>query len=529
MDVPAQVRQEVQIVSVVEAKKKWGIPPAFNLEFVAYYHDREKRIESLKKLCSSEQANLDLLRNRDTMSRKAYDDKSKLQRESSRRNNFLRREVELYRGLLASGGQAIPKAVPRVPKSSSTSSNSKQQPLANAKKVSPTKGGHIKSCGLCKKSHDQHLLAHCDTCHLFYHLGCLSPPLTRMPKKSKLYGWSCSECYPDSSSEEDERVVLDGDLDIDLAKRRQRRTAATSKPSRLTNYNEDDDELLMRRAIKESKKKSMPPAKKRKTSKPSSLQPTLPQPQSNSDGLASTPDITKATPDTSISNNSPNKDGPVSSGQADEEQRQRQKLIDKAAAKAEKKRLKKEEKARRKAEKKEFKRQMKIKLQQTPHENGGHGKTDVDHGDDEDEDDSDVEILDDNSYSRPIKLTIKGFEKSQNSSNGVHAHHTPVHSGNHDNAVAHTNGHVNGTGSVSLLKLRDFRRTKTTPNKDLRTNCDKCSGSGSNLDLVRCDDCKKCFHFGCLMPPLKKSPKVPGYGWHCNECDPSDQDSDWHL
>lgn len=44
-------------------------------------------------------------------------------------------------------------------------------------------------CGICRLKTDQHLLAKCDTCHLYYHLGCLKPPLTRLPKKSKLYGW----------------------------------------------------------------------------------------------------------------------------------------------------------------------------------------------------------------------------------------------------------------------------------------------------------------------------------------------------
>jgi len=23
--------------------------------------------------------------------------------------------------------------------------------------------------------------------------------------------------------------------------------------------------------------------------------------------------------------------------------------------------------------------------------------------------------------------------------------------------------------------------------------------------------------------------EVSGYSWHCNDCDPSDRDSDWHL
>lgn len=61
-------------------------------------------------------------------------------------------------------------------------------------------------CGICKRCNDQHMLAKCDTCHLHYHLGCLNPPLTRHPKKSKLYGWQCSECV--KSDDSDAAVTL---------------------------------------------------------------------------------------------------------------------------------------------------------------------------------------------------------------------------------------------------------------------------------------------------------------------------------
>ena len=88
---------------------------------------------------------------------------------------------------------------------------------------------HLKSCGICTKFHDQHLLAHCDTCHLHYHLGCLTPPLTRMPKKKQFFGWSCSECYPDSSDDELKNPPLEFDLDLGTEgrRRRQRRQAAS--------------------------------------------------------------------------------------------------------------------------------------------------------------------------------------------------------------------------------------------------------------------------------------------------------------
>lgn len=56
----------------------------------------------------------------------------------------------------------------------------------------------LNECGICKQVNDQHFLAKCDTCKLYYHLGCLTPPLTRHPKKSKIYGWQCSECDEDN-------------------------------------------------------------------------------------------------------------------------------------------------------------------------------------------------------------------------------------------------------------------------------------------------------------------------------------------
>jgi hypothetical protein len=48
VDISRQQTQEVRAISVVEAKKKWHLPPAFSVEFVAYYEDRHRRIEEFK-------------------------------------------------------------------------------------------------------------------------------------------------------------------------------------------------------------------------------------------------------------------------------------------------------------------------------------------------------------------------------------------------------------------------------------------------------------------------------------------------
>ena len=44
-----QRKLEQQLLSVIEVKKKWHIPPGFNAEFVSYYHDRDSRIGDLRK------------------------------------------------------------------------------------------------------------------------------------------------------------------------------------------------------------------------------------------------------------------------------------------------------------------------------------------------------------------------------------------------------------------------------------------------------------------------------------------------
>uniref|UniRef100_A0A8C9X637 PHD finger protein 14 n=1 Tax=Sander lucioperca TaxID=283035 RepID=A0A8C9X637_SANLU len=70
-------------------------------------------------------------------------------------------------------------------------------------------------------------------------------------------------------------------------------------------------------------------------------------------------------------------------------------------------------------------------------------------------------------------------------------------------------------------RQRHSAMQKKPKGDDTRTECTTCKGSGDNENLVRCDECRLCYHFGCLDPPLKKSPKQTGYGWICQECDTS--------
>ncbi|KAK6037443.1 PHD-finger [Cooperia oncophora] len=61
----------------------------------------------------------------------------------------------------------------------------------------------IHLCKECRKASDQHLMVGCDSCYEYYHIGCLDPPLERVPKKVNCE-WHCADCCDDSDEEENE-------------------------------------------------------------------------------------------------------------------------------------------------------------------------------------------------------------------------------------------------------------------------------------------------------------------------------------
>ncbi|ETE70210.1 PHD finger protein 14, partial [Ophiophagus hannah] len=195
------------------------------------------------------------------------------------------------------------------------------------------------SCGICKKNHDQHLLLLCDTCKLHYHLGCLDPPLSRMPRKTKNSYWQCSECDQAGSS----------DMEADIA-------------------------------------------------------------------METLPDGTKRS-------------------------------------------------------RRQIKEPVKFVPQDVPPE--------------------------------PKKIPVRNTRTRGRKRSYLPEEEKP---------------------EERIPRERRQRQSvvqKKPKSEDLRTECATCKGTGDNENLVRCDECRLCYHFGCLDPPLKKSPKQTGYGWICQECDSS--------
>ncbi|KAI1714222.1 PHD-zinc-finger like domain-containing protein [Ditylenchus destructor] len=80
-------------------------------------------------------------------------------------------------------------------------------------------------CHTCEKMTDQHLLIYCGTCQHHYHLGCLDPPLKRMPIQNRNCVFECSDCACPSTSEEEMESKKEDegekdDLNLSVAARR---------------------------------------------------------------------------------------------------------------------------------------------------------------------------------------------------------------------------------------------------------------------------------------------------------------------
>jgi hypothetical protein len=221
----------------------------------------------------------------------------------------------------------------------------------------------LNECGICSTKKDQHLLALCDSCRLYFHIGCLDPPLRRLPKKSRFGGWQCSDCTEKEEESEDEADKDSGPEDNESATARRLRESRKG-PDKFVPDADQSAALLSPK-----KKRGRPP-------------------------------------------------GSTSVGK----------------------------------KKKSKKVRIKVELSPPPHH---HGAT-----------------AEDNS--------IMSLDSSQSSSRRAKFKEEPV-------------------------------------DKD----CCKCGQTASTKDLVQCDECELFYHFGCLDPPRKKTPKQRGYDWICQECDPS--------
>ncbi|KAM4028609.1 PHD finger protein 14 [Anomaloglossus baeobatrachus] len=369
--------------SSVDGRRKHK-QPALTSDFVNYYLERNMRMMQLQENMAEQKSIKDKLENEQEKLHIEYNKLCEALDDLQNVSSNIRSEGQsLWVMMCKVAGQKpnLP-AILRAPKERKPSKRE-----GGAQKTLPLPAV-LYSCGICKKNHDQHLLLLCDTCKLHYHLGCLDPPLTRMPKKTKNSYWQCSECDQAGSSD------IEADFAMETLPNGTKRS---------------------RRQIKEPVKfvsQDMPQDPKK-----------LP--------LRSTKLCFRG-----------RRKGSELPYDLSEEVKE--KLPDPAKR---------------------------------------------------------AEVLPEHAPRSEILTRTRGQKRKRS--------------------------YLLEDDKPEERSQRERRRRLSMPlnkrlkSEDPRTECASCKGVGDNENLVRCDECKLCYHFGCLDPPLKKSPKQTGYGWICQECDSS--------
>lgn len=509
MNTQAMEAQEAQIASLKDVNRKWHIPPSFSVEFIAYFLDRVGRISKMKKqLQDYVESNAQLLDEQKASGEK-YEQLLNTKAEEDEKNKVLKEKIRMLHGMVQAicPRKALP-SVESIGKPPSTA-NSHAIPTAGALKAFPypltqslpvgvvssnsvvvarTVARDVSSttsssaptvalgpCGKCRQSNDPHLLAHCDNCKQYYHLGCLNPPLTRMPKKTKLFGWQCSECDKESSGSD--VPCLDPEAPRKLRRKSDKGQSFSGK---------SDGEAAQSDSGLNSNNVSMDPGNDADIE-------IIPGPSCDAK--------------------------PKASKKKRKEKHRYSPELSPDGSNIERKRKRK---------KKSFDHENwqvsptqpqphvpKIKIKTiTPTGTGQTVQTYVASAMTSDED-----------VAHPLPVQIgSGLQMSQGFTPLVVPAVSPaVSAASSPFTISSTTPTiVPPTDTVPRPQRLSSAKKKV---EDILTQCDHCNTPGSKENLVRCDECKKCYHFQCLDPPVKKSPKIRGYSWHCADCDSSDSSS----
>ncbi|KAH8412774.1 hypothetical protein KR009_005514 [Drosophila setifemur] len=592
VDVQHLEQREAHINALTEIRKKWHITPAFSVEFAAYYMDRIVRMEDFRQqqrqLISQ---NAILSKDQDVL-RGQYDTALEERKAVKSEKDSLLASIKSLHSALS---QIVPniglpsvEVIARPPKTSTPTPP--QRPISvptaaalkmgvgfplvhlgppgsrpdSSRMLSTQAKQGIKgssstaieatpssNCGICKRSNDQHLLVKCDTCKLHYHLGCLNPPLTRPPKKSKQYGWQCSECCDKSDGS-------DAVTEISSGPRKSR--TRFSKDGHLVymdRYSLDDIPIgpgafaiaPKETPAKKALNKSLPSAAPEDidlTKSPKRLR--VQSPRKTPINVPQVP-ITNATPSAAVL---PTPNTSILSGCDDS--------IDDSAGKLSRKGKRKDKHKSKhnlssdteKTSGKEHKRKRKKRAHLE--ESSSHMDTSA------------------NASGSTIKIIFKALRLPGEDAPESQYFYVPanavrsVDEASRPTSVETVEDSIQGAEqalvpvvltAASPKKVPEVKETKevkelvptpspkrkvsprkpsprksrvgrprisnTQPNVEI--TCCVCSQTGKSNQVVTCDECHRHYHFACLDPPLRKSPKIRGYSWHCADCDPTDEDA----
>ncbi|CAG0922574.1 unnamed protein product [Notodromas monacha] len=420
--------------SIADIGRKHGLKPAFSVEFVAYFIDRSKRMMTFREELADAQKSRALLAERAKGALEVFEEAKNRNEVASQKFETARNEAEMLFGCICDvSGKTLgtprclePPPPPIRPFFASpvrmtsnarklydavetTQNNSSSGSKKLMKKRSPNHKGILMKCTTCDSTKEQHSIVTCDTCHQSYHMACVVPPLERMPKKTKLYGWQCNECVAEVSTDsEKEAVDTEAPRKLRGALSRPRKQVYEADSIILDDGSSSISDSIANAGV----------------SKPLVTVPKRKKKRSEGDQVPSVSDSVDL-----------NHSVPVGDGSPETSPKKKKRRINVSGA-----------------------------------ADGPHAVEDG--------------------------LSLSGKAASS-------------------------------TGEPSAGRSRRISASRakrgSSPEK---TTCDVCNMPGTGSDTVRCDECKRCFHFQCLDPPVLKSPKVRGYSWHCEDCDNASETSD---
>ncbi|XP_025206271.1 PHD finger protein 14-like [Melanaphis sacchari] len=403
---------EGQIKELRDIPKKWNVLPAFSLEFVSYFSDRNLRLTKLKNQLKHFTDQNIKLRDKQKIVQEKYNQESKKNEIQKQKYLELENIIKAYHYIInlynPNANILDVNIFDKEVQNDHNSFNSVSLDLYN-------------KCSVCSHTNDQHLLVKCDTCKLYYHLSCLSPPLTRMPKKTKLFGWECSNCENSDFYSKQQKIDPNAPRKLRCDESEQS-ISSNHKSSSFNNKLQDLNSLTKQH-------KMLSVLKKEKQNESNKKEYSLDI-------------ITKQ-----------------------------------------------------------------VKADKRKHQYDSNYKT------------SELEPFD-SSQPNSTQHGIKLFIKSVPSTSGVKTTSSKLFIGLPADKSPPKSTLTKPEKCIPPLRIS----TISTDTIMLTPKCYACGLTGISATMVQCDECSDYYHFCCLDPPVKKTPKVIGYSWHCAECDQTDSD-----
>ncbi|XP_063377029.1 PHD finger protein 14 isoform X4 [Cydia fagiglandana] len=619
VDTHALEFQDAQMAALKDVSRRWHVPPAFSVEFVGYYLERNSRVTSLRRSLERLTKENETLLGGDEKLRTDYDDASKENTEALAELTSTKQALQkIYEALTAiCPAKTLPPIMEEKPLlppvlARSTPKVTPQQlqkrlaarsmsvPTAAALKMGvgfplsdnpDARQGKVLStslegaCAVCGRHSERHLMAACDTCRQHYHLHCLNPPLQRPPKKTKLYGWQCSECDKTSDSEPEVlekkvprrsriRYSKDGAIITDPlspasvpnsppAKHKQERTPKAEKeklvkvataenvsPIKVTikpfDFISDDVETESKKKDKRIKKKKEHGA----SGGEESLSKKMHKRAFTSPTLTNTP-LMSITPIVADSPNDSHNENSNASATATPTKREDSSFLSHNSSFSSLLTEPKERdsktiessientlanlssdiatyKANRKRRKEKHRSRYSPDFLRSPSKSHKHKRK------------KKTQDMENPDMPHPrITIKIKPIPKPDGSLD-TQMFYVPTDSNDGpppavmrklskhaEQEVVAKPPAADTPEAIAVARAGRGRAEAggaapaSTPLSPM-THCDVCQQPGGPANLVRCDECNKRYHFTCLEPPLNKNPKKRGYSWHCADCDPTD-------